>query len=138
MPVIGSAAAIQFAVLYDGCPGVEIIVPAAKFRLLVVMAIEQYDFVRITRYVDEQYRRSSLDTTDFNRYVLYRLRSAPGFQHLYGPIHMAVLLPVGIEVRRLVGYFYVFRNLRNDLVIPHVANKIGGFLVVHCFAVRGW
>ncbi len=129
--VVGAAAAVQLAVLDDGLPRVEIVIPAAELGLLVVVAIEQDDFVRVAGNVDEQHRRASLDAHDLDRHVLDRLRLAPGLEHLHGRFHVAVLLPVRVEVRRLVRDLYVFGDLRDDRVIPHLADKLGRLLIVH-------
>jgi hypothetical protein len=59
------------------------------------------------------------------------VRLAPGLEHLHSSFHVTMFFPVRIEVWGLVGDFDVFGDLGNDRVIPHFADEIGSFAVVH-------
>ena len=51
--IVGTATAIQFAILDNGHPRVEAVRPAAEFRLFVIVSIEQYNVVGIAWNVDK-------------------------------------------------------------------------------------
>ena len=64
--IVGATATVELAVLDDGRPRVEVLVPATELGLLVVMAVQQDDVVRLPRNVDEQQRRAAFDADDLD------------------------------------------------------------------------
>jgi len=89
---------VELAVPDDGRPGIEVVIPATEFGLLVIVPIEQNDFVGIARNVDKQDRGAAFNSHDFNRHVFDGLGFAPGLEHGNRCIHVTVLLPVRVEV----------------------------------------
>src|SRR3546814_8246129 len=67
------------------------------------------------RNVDEDQRRAAFQAHHLECHAGDRLRAGPGFHQLDGVLHVAVLHPVGVEHRRLVGDAHVLDELGNDL-----------------------
>jgi hypothetical protein len=56
----------------------------------------------ISRNVDDEQRRLAGRTTDFHTHAGNRLLSAPARHELHGGLHISILFPLRIKIRRLV------------------------------------
>ena len=129
--VVRAAAAVKLAVLDRRLPGIEILGPAAEFRLLVVVTVKEHHVVGITGDLGKQHWRAAFDAHDLHRHAFYGLGLAPCFELLHRLFHVAVLFPVGIEMWRFVRQPYVVAEFGNDRAVPKVVDEFFGFLVIH-------
>ena len=121
--VIGAAAAVQFVALDHRRPRAEIGIPAGHFRLLVQVAVHQHAVLALAVDFDEDQRRAVFQTDDLDLHAVDGLSLGPVGQQLRGLFHVTVLLPVGVEHRRLVGDFDVFNQLADDIGVPAVGDE---------------
>src|SRR5699024_11588810 len=80
--VIGAAAPVELAVLYDRLPGSEAFAPAVELRLLVQMTIEQntrfFSSLRRSSWnFDEQQRRATLNAMNLHLHAFDGVLLAP-------------------------------------------------------------
>ena len=118
--VVGAAAAIELVVLAHRHPGTHALRPALHLGLLVEMAVEQHRVVAVARHLDEDERRAAGQADHLQRGAgeARELRACPARHQLDGIFHVAVLGPLRIEGRRLVGNADVVRDRGQDRVLP--------------------
>ncbi len=92
----------------------------------------------VARDLHENQRRASRQAHDLAFHAGDVLLLAPGEHLLHGVFHVAVLFPVGIEVRGLVRNLDVLDQLGNDLVHPLLVDEFLRCLVIHVFAFLRW
>src|ERR1700753_632514 len=92
------------------------------------MAVEQNGALRLARNLDEQERRAAFELQHFKLRArqMRDLRHRPGLVELHRLGHVAMLLPFGIEGRRLVRDADVFDQRGKYLVIPELVDE-GGY-----------
>ncbi|MNM95736.1 hypothetical protein D3C81_1081930 [compost metagenome] len=133
--VIGAAAAVQLFVAQHRNPRAEVVVPAGHFRLLVQVAVEQHGvgtgFRAGSRDFQENQRRAAFKAHYIHYQAWDLLRLGPVLHQVYGLIHVAVCYPICVEHRRLVGDTDVIDQLRDDVVVPLVAEKLADLGAVH-------
>jgi hypothetical protein len=132
--IVGAAATVQLVALDHRLPGAEVIGPAAHFRLLVQMPIQQHGVggFRIGACdLDEDQRRAAFQAHHFDLHATHRLRVRPGLHQLDRVLHVAVLDPVGVEHRRLVGDADVVDELADNLVVPELVDETLDLLRIH-------
>ncbi|MCY1439601.1 hypothetical protein D9M71_558440 [compost metagenome] len=133
--VIGAAAAVQLVAAQHRHPRAEVVVPAGHFRLLVQMAVEQHGvragFRAASRDFQENQRSTAFQAHHINQQAGNLLRLGPVLHQAYGLIHVAVCDPVRIEHRRFVGDTDVIDQLRDDVLVPLVAEKLADLGAVH-------
>ncbi len=116
--IVGAAAAVQPAVANDRFPGTQPFVPAGKFRLLVQMAVQQHTVIHLAGQIDEEQGCAALDAHDLDRHAGKGLHTAPVRHQLDCGFHVAVLFPVRIEQRGLIGDAHVVAKLGQDRIAP--------------------
>jgi hypothetical protein len=105
------------------------------------VAIEQDGVVPVARDLDENERRPSRQPHDFALHAGNILFLAPGEYLLHGVFHVAVFLPVRIEMRGLVGNPDVLDQLGNDGVHPDLIDEFLRCLMIHdlpCVGFGRW
>ncbi len=125
--VVGAAASVQPVVLDHGLPGAEVVGPAAHLRLLVEVAVQQDGVFGIrafrTRDVHEDQRGAAFQANHLGRHAGKVLRLAPAENPLHRVVHVTVLGPLGVEMRRLVRNPDVFDEFGDDLVVPFFVDE---------------
>ncbi len=133
--VIGAAAAIQLVAAQDRGPRAEVVVPAGHFRLLVQVAVEQDGVVAGLgaggRNFQEDQRGTAFQAHHFNLQAGQLLGPGPVLHQRDRLFHVAVLHPIGVEHRRLVGNADVVDQLRDDLAVPLVIDELAELGAVH-------
>jgi hypothetical protein len=133
--VIGATAAVQLVAAQHRLPRAEVVVPTGHFRLLVQVAVEQHGVVARLRAggrdLQENQRGTAFQAHHFNLQAGDLLRLGPVLHQAHGLVHVAVGDPVGVEHRRLVGDTDVIDQLRDDVVVPLVAEKLADLGAVH-------
>ena len=124
--VVGAAAAIELVVLAHRHPGTHALGPALHLGLLVEMAVEQHGVVAVAGHLDEDERRAAGQADHLQRGAgeAVELRARPALHQLHGIFHVAVLGPLRIEGRRLVGNADVFRDRGQDRVFPEGLDEV--------------
>jgi hypothetical protein len=117
--------------LSTGFHGPEVVGPAGHFRLLVEVAVEQHAVVALAVDLHEDQRRAAFQAHHLHLHALDRLLARPVGEHVGRQVHVPVLLPVGVEHRRLVRDADVFDELRDDVAVPGLADHAVGFAGVH-------
>ena len=113
-------------------PRTQAVTPAHHRRLLVQMTVEQDRIAaRCAIHFEQQQwcairRRKNLELAFLDALLLH-----PLLHQCNGPLHVAVLAPFGIELRRLVGNLDVARDRGYDLVVPEAIDVVLCLLLVH-------
>jgi hypothetical protein len=133
--VVGTAAAVQLVTAQHRLPRTEVIVPAGHFRLLVQVTVEQHGVVAGFRAggrdFQEDQRGAAFQADHFDQQAGDVLRLGPALHQVDGLIHVAIGDPIGVEHRRLVGDADVIDQLRDDIGVPLVAEKLADLGAVH-------
>ncbi|MNU96227.1 hypothetical protein D3C71_862570 [compost metagenome] len=99
------------------------------------MAVEQHGvgagFRAAGRDFQENQRRAAFKAHHVHQQAGDVLRLGPVFHQAYGLIHVAVCDPVRVEHRRFVGDTDVIDQLRDDVLVPLVAEKLADLGAVH-------
>ena len=119
--VVGAAAPIQPAVANHRRPGIESLAQPVNSGCLSMWPYMQHACPcdrTPCRHFDEQQRRAAGQAHDLDLHARQGVRFAPLAHQLGGTIHVAVLCPLRIEVRRLVRDADVLAQRRHDGVVP--------------------
>ncbi len=118
--VVGAAAAIELVVLAHRQPGTQALRPALHLGLLVEMAVEQDGVAAVARHIHEQQRCAAgqADHLQGGAGKSFELRARPALHQRHSVFHVAVLDPLRIVGRRLVGNADVFGDGGQDRVFP--------------------
>ena len=101
-----------------GRPGPEPLGPARHLGLLVEMAVEEHGLVAPARHVGQEHGRAAGETHDLHPQPVDRARPAPALDQRDRAVQVAVLLPSGIEQRRLGGDADVLDERRDHVLLP--------------------
>ena len=131
--VVGPAAAIELVALQHRDPRPRALGPALHLGLLVEMAVEQDGVVAVARHFDEDQRRPALQPHHLQGSAgkPCELRRGPAHHQRDGILHVAVLDPLRIEVRRLVGDADVLGDRGEDGVVPEGIDELSQAVGVH-------
>ncbi|MNI36591.1 hypothetical protein D3C73_906470 [compost metagenome] len=133
--VIGTTTAIQLVAAKDRGPRAEVVVPAGHLRLLVQVAVEQdgvvAGFGAGSRNFQQNQRGTAFQAHHFDLQAGQVLGLGPGFHQGDRLLHVAVLHPIGVEHRRLVGDADVVDQLRDDFAVPLVIDELAELGAVH-------
>ena len=124
--VVGAAAAVELVALQHRDPRPRALGPALHLGLLVEMAVEQHGVVAVARHFDEDQRRAAREPHHLQGGARKpcELRRGPAHHQLDGILHVAVLDPLRIEVRRLVGDADVLGDRGEDRVVPEGIDEL--------------
>ena len=99
------------------------------------MAIQQHGVVAglaaTRRDFQENQRGAALEADHVDLQAGDVLGFGPGFHQGNGLLHVAVLHPVGVEHRRLVGDADVIDQLRDDFLVPFLVDIVAELGAVH-------
>src|SRR5882757_8316214 len=129
--IVGSAASVQLAIAHHRFPGSQSWRPAGEFRLLVQVTIQLDAARQFTRNVDEQQRCHARQSTDVDANAGHRLNAAPLRHQLHGLFHVAVALPLRIEVGRSIGNADVRLQPIENRFVPYSIDEATQFRQVH-------
>ena len=124
--VVGAATAIELVVLAHRDPRPHALRPALHLGLLVEMAVEQDGVVVVVpRDLYEDQRRAPRQPHHLHRRAREGgdVRARPVGHQRDRLLHVAILLPLRVEGRRLVGDADVLGERRQDLVVPEAADE---------------
>ena len=116
--VVRPAPAVEPIPFHLRRPGSEAVSPPGHLGLLVEVAVEQKAVVALTWHLDEDERGASREPDDLELHAFERVRLAPAHHVGNRGLHVAVLGPVRIELRRLVRDADVLDELGHDGIVP--------------------
>ena len=119
--VVGTAAAIQLAVLVFGGPGAQVLAPARELGLFVQVAVHQHGLGRSGSgriQLKKQHRRAAFEAHHFQPQALHLLRLHPGRRVAHHRVDITMLRPTRVEARRLGRNLDVTLELPDDVRVP--------------------
>ncbi len=133
--IVGAAAAIELVATQDRGPRAQVVVPAGHFRLLVQVPVEQDGvvpgFTAGGGNFQKNQRGTAFQADHFDLQARQLLCLGPGLHQGDRLFHVAVLHPIGVEHRRLVGNADVVDQLRDDFAVPLVIHELAELGAVH-------
>ena len=129
--IVRTATAIEPTVANDRRPGIETFHPSGELGLLVQMPVHQYGVIDAPGHFDEEQRTAVGQAHDLDLHSGQRVLLAPALHQIGGPIHVAMLRPLRIEVHRLVRDADVIAQGRDDRFVPYAIDIVFEFRNVH-------
>ena len=129
--VVRAAAAVEPIALHLRRPGSEAVPPAGHLGLLIEMAVEEEAVVALPRNLDEDEGGAPGEPDHLERHPARGVRLAPAHHVGDRGLHVAVLRPVRVEVRGLVGDADVLDELGDDRIVPERLDVAADSVGVH-------
>jgi hypothetical protein len=129
--VVGAAAPVELVAADHRLPRAELRLPAGHRRLLVEVPVEHDGVVAGARHLQVQQRGAPLQPVSLDHQAGQLLGPRPGLEQVGGPVHVTVLGPLGVELRRLVRDLDVLHQGRRDALVPGPVHEAADALDVH-------